>query len=184
MSDEQQVEPITTLIVDDDVSFCSALRSALQRRGINALIAHNYDEAILEARAWRPARAIVDLRMPSRSGLATIEALLAELPELKIVVLTGYGSIETAVAAIKLGAQNYLSKPADADMILAAFEKPATTALPAEDSTRSLREVEEAHMRTVLQQTGGNISETARRLRINRRTLQRRLARLGDDQES
>ncbi len=171
----------TTLIVDDDIPFCVALRNAFKRRGINALIAHNFDDAIAEARAWKPSRAIVDLRMPGRSGLETIEALLAEIPQLKIVVLTGYGSIETAIAAIKLGAQNYLSKPADVASLLAAFEEPTTTQLGPADATKSLREVEEAHMQTVLHQTGGNVSETARRLGINRRTLQRWLARSGRD---
>lgn len=162
---------MSTLIVDDDRNFCNALRDALVRRGVRVLVAYSCQEAIEEAEAWSPDRAVVDLRLPDGSGLEVVKALRSIDPVIQIVVLTGYGNIETAVAAIKLGAKNYLTKPADTADILAAFEdSPAGV-------SRSLRDVEREHMHRVLAETGGNISETARRLGIDRRTLQRRLAR-------
>ena len=162
----------TTLIVDDDRGFCAALRDALGRREIKALVAHSYEDAVIEAKAWKPARAIVDLRLPDRGGLEVVSSLREINPLMRIIVLTGYANIETAVSAIKLGAMNYLTKPADVGDIIAAFEEKREAV-----ATPSLADVQREHMRRVLAETGGNISETARRLGIDRRTLQRRLAR-------
>ena len=172
-------KPSTFLIVDDDRSYCSALASALQRRGHQAFVAHNGEGAIEEAQLWKPSRAIVDLRMPGKSGLETVMALREVLPDLAMVVLTGYGSIATAVEAIKLGALHYLTKPVTTDEIINAFEHPQASLVtpPLKERVQSLEELEWEHLNQVLTDAGGNISEAARRLNMHRRTLQRKLAR-------
>ncbi|MFO0636110.1 MAG: response regulator [Nannocystaceae bacterium] len=168
----------TILLVDDDKVFCGALAGALRRRSFRVVVAHDADEAIAEANAWHPERALVDLRMPGKSGLEVVSALRAISPELRIIVLTGYGSIATAVEAIKLGAVHYLTKPASVDEILAAFERTdAVTEVEAPTAPRPLDEVEWEHLQKVLTDCGGNISEAARRLGMHRRSLQRKLAR-------
>lgn len=167
-----------TLVVDDDRAFCTTLAAALRRRGMPAVVAHGYDEALAEAAAWRPARAVVDLRMPGRSGLELVGALCRLYPELRVVVLTGYGSIATAVEAIKLGATHYLTKPADVSEVLAAFDRSgASVDVEPAETPMSLSAVEWEHLQQVLADTGGNISEAARRLGMHRRTLQRKLAK-------
>ncbi|MCH9683342.1 MAG: response regulator [Deltaproteobacteria bacterium] len=170
--------PHTILLVDDDRTFCAALATALRRRQHTVLLAHNYEDALAEAAAWSPDRAVVDLRMPGRGGLEVVQALRARDPQIRMVVLTGYGSIATAVEAMKAGAIHYLTKPADADEILAAFERtaPNLEAPPASQPPR-LEEVEWEHLQKVLTDAGGNISEAARRLGMHRRSLQRKLAR-------
>jgi len=168
----------TILLVDDDRTFCSALASALRRHGFRVVVAHDDVDARNELEAWQPDRAIVDLRMPGRGGLEVVRELRALLPELRIVVLTGYGSIASAVEAIKLGAIHYLTKPAEVEEILAAFDR--THAVPEVEtpsSPRSLEEVEWEHLQRVLADAGGNISEAARRLGMHRRSLQRKLGR-------
>lgn len=168
----------TILLVDDDRPFCAALAGALRRREFTVVLAHDYADAVSEAKAWRPDRAVVDLRMPGRGGLEVITALKEILPDLAVVVLTGYGSIATAVEAIKAGATHYVSKPADVEEILAAFDRTAPeVALPALEQTKPLEEVEWEHLQRVLTECGGNISEAARRLGMHRRSLQRKLAR-------
>lgn len=172
------------LVVDDDVPFCTVLRSALRRRGIKCLIAHSFEDAIEEADAWKPGRAVVDLRLAEKSGLELIGQLASKHPDMKIVMLTGYGSITTAVSAIKLGAVNYLTKPAEVDDILKAFDTEANPELalaPDENKPLSMRELEHQHMLNVYAETGGNVSKTARILGIDRRTVQRHLARLRED---
>ena len=111
------MDPETILITDDDKAFCAALSGAFRRRGLKVVVAHDYEDAIAEAAAWEPARAVVDLRMPGRGGLEVVADLIQRHPEMKIVVLTGYGSIATAVEAMKLGAVHYLTKPAGAEAI-------------------------------------------------------------------
>lgn len=175
----------TILVVDDDAPFRERLARALQRRGHVVTTAADADEALARARADSPERAIVDLRMPGRSGLELVTALLEIDPGTRVLVLTGYGSIPTAVEAIRRGACNYLQKPADADQILAAFEPTASSeahppaeAAPAPDATAgtpSLARVEWEHLQRVLHDCGGNISEAARRLGMHRRSLQRKL---------
>jgi two-component system, response regulator RegA len=168
----------TILIVDDDRAFCAALSGAMRRRGLKVMVAHDYEDAISEADAWEPQLAVVDLRMPGRNGLEVVATLKERLPALRIVVLTGFGSIATAVEAIKLGAVHYLTKPADADEVLAAFERTeANPELAAPSAPRPLEEVEWEHLQKVLTDCGGNISEAARRLGMHRRSLQRKLAR-------
>lgn len=168
----------TVLIVDDDRSFCAALAAALRRRGFAAAVAYDYNEALAEAEAWEPIKAVIDLRMPGKGGLDLVQALRANFPTIQVVVLTGFGSIATAVEAIKLGAQHYLTKPASVDEILSAFER--TTAdpdVPPPDEPMPLEDREREHIDHALNEAGGNVSEAARRLGIHRRTLQRKLAR-------
>ncbi len=170
---------ITVLVVDDDKAFCQALAGALRRRGLAVVVAHNYDDALAEAEAWSPDRAVVDLRMPGRSGLELVAALRRSDPHMGIVVLTGYGSIASAIEAIKLGATYYLTKPAEADDILAAFTRtaPVMLEMPNPQSAKPLDELEWEHLQAVLTDCRGNISEAARRLGMHRRSLQRKLAR-------
>ncbi|MFN2366266.1 MAG: response regulator transcription factor [Desulfurivibrionaceae bacterium] len=170
----------TILIVDDEEDFRERLGRALTRRGYGIHQAGGYDEAIEVIREHRPDRGIFDLRMPGRSGLELVKAALELNPEMKIVVLTGYGSIATATEAIRLGALNYLAKPADAEEILAAFTKEREMAAapprPGEViETPSLARVEWEHINRVLNDCRGNISAAAKRLNIHRRTLQRKL---------
>jgi two-component system response regulator RegA len=174
----------TILVTDDDRAFCAALSGALRRRGFKVVIAHDYEDALAEADAWSPEKAVVDLRMPGRSGLEVVAELKKKHDAMKIVVLTGYGSIATAVEAIKLGAVHYLTKPAEVEEVLAAFERtePAVE-IPAPGNPRSLEEVEWEHLQKVLTDCAGNISEAARRLGMHRRSLQRKLARGRPDGE-
>lgn len=162
------------LIVDDDKTFCQALSLALKRRGHQVLLAHNVEEGLAEVRAFQPERVVVDLRMPGGSGLELVKEMGQEFPDIVIVVLTGFGSIATAVEAVKLGAVQYLTKPVSADALLAAFEGEAPED---ETSAPSLDVVEWEHLQRVLAECSGNISEAARRLGMHRRTLQRKLAR-------
>ena len=124
-----------------------------------------------------PTHAILDLKMPGGSGLTLIEPILKALPELRIVVLTGYGSIATTVDAIRLGAVNYLSKPADADMVLAAFARgdDAPLAEAPEYTPPTLARTEWEHIHRVLDDCGGNVTKAAQKLGLHRRTLQRKL---------
>jgi two-component system, response regulator RegA len=166
------------LLVDDDEVFSERLARAFRKRGYDVRLASNYDEAIASAREDAPEMAVVDLRMPGPSGLELVRDLLVFEPETRIVMLTGYGSIATTVDAVRLGAVNYLPKPADADDVLAAFARGAATPLaetPIEYQAPSLGRAEWEHIQRVLADCGGNIRETARRLRVHRRTLQRKL---------
>jgi two-component system response regulator RegA len=168
----------TILLVDDEEHFRDRLGRALSKRGYEVLQAGNYDEAIKAIKAHQPNMAVFDLRMPGPSGLELVKSALELNPLMKIVVLTGYGSIATATEAIRLGAINYLPKPADTDEILAAFsiDNPEAAAPPQENiETPSLGRVEWEHINRVLANCGGNISAAAKRLNIHRRTLQRKL---------
>ena len=167
------------LIVDDDETFRRRLARAFEDRGYDAVTAGDYDEAMLHAGAESPEFAVVDLRMPGRGGLELVQALRAIDPATKIVVLTGYGSIATAIDAVRLGATYYLPKPADADDIVAAFARgqapPLDPPEPGYQNAPSLARAEWEHINRVLSDCGGNISEAARRLGIHRRSLQRKL---------
>lgn len=166
------------LIVDDDTVFRERLARALADRGFEVRTAAGYDEAVAAARADSPEYAVVDLRMPGRSGLDLTQELHRIDPATRIVVLTGYGSIATAIDAVRLGAVYYLSKPADADDVLAAFARgdaPPLSPRPSDFATPSLARAEWEHIQRVLSDCGGNISEAARRLGIHRRSLQRKL---------
>ena len=160
------------LLGDDDVTICSVLKRALVRRDLSVAVAHDIDHALAVAERFRPNYAVVDLKLGDDSGLRLIEPLLSLNSGMKIIVLTGYGSISTTVSAIKAGAENYLAKPVDVDMILAAFDYGLST----EDvAPMSLKRLEWEHIQRVLIEHGGNISATARSLGMHRRTLQRKL---------
>jgi two-component system response regulator RegA len=135
---------------------------------------------VVVAQEQRPQRAIVDLRMPGMTGLELIDALVKIDAAMQILVLTGYGSIATAVEAVRLGAIDYLSKPVDTEQILAAFDRDGETAglAAVSETPPSLARVEYEHIQRVLSECGGNISEAARRLGIHRRSLQRKLTKL------
>jgi two-component system response regulator RegA len=175
---ERQDEGATILIVDDDEVFRDQLARVLERRGLEAHTAGDFDEAMAFADDACPNLATVDLRMPGPDGLELVEALAERCPACEIVVLTGYGSIATAIDAVKLGAINYVQKPVDADDLLAAFDRGRQGPMEASERSYdapSLARAEWEHINRVLQDCGGNISEAARRLGIHRRTLQRKL---------
>jgi len=163
----------TILVVDDDEVLRNRLEKSFVRRGWEVFTAEGYEKAIQHASDHHPTRAVLDLKMPGRSGLKVLDGVLAASPKTRCVILTGYGSITNAVEAVKLGAVGYVTKPADADQVLAAFnEGPSPTP---EFPPPSLAEVQWEHIQRVLADSGGNISEAARRLDIPRRTLQRKL---------
>ena len=167
------------LMAEDDAIFASALARALGRRGFQVVTAATAAEA-LECARENPLRyAIVDLKLGADSGLALIPALRARIPRLRILLLTGYASIATAVEAIKRGAHDYLAKPVDADAVVRALlddeNEPAEEGDDAPETPLPLRRLEWEHIQRTLFECDGNISETARRLGMHRRTLQRKL---------
>jgi two-component system response regulator RegA len=162
------------LIVDDDLAFRVRLVRAMCDRGFEVTGVADHRSAIDAARVESPEFALVDLRLPGESGLAVVRDLKALDPSTVIVVLTGYGSIATAVESIKLGAASYLTKPADADQIVAAFDGVQP---PDDGQAPSLARVEWEHIQRILADCGGNISQAARVLAIHRRSLQRKLAK-------
>lgn len=166
------------LLVDDDAALRTVLARALTRRGYAVMTAAQVEEALTLATAQPPEYAVVDLKMPGDSGLVLIEKLMALDPGTRIVMLTGYASIATAVEAIKLGATHYLAKPADADEIVAALDRVEGDAYtPISGSPLSVDRLEWEHIQKVLAEHQGNISATARALKMHRRTLQRKLSK-------
>jgi two-component system response regulator RegA len=166
----------TIMVVDDDGTFRDRLVSAFSARRLGAVGAGSPDDALHVASRFHPDRVVLDLRMPGGSGLDLVSELLKMDPEMEIVVLTGYGSIATALEATRRGAVDYLTKPADADQILAAFEKSAEKSESSAPGTvPSLARVEWEHIQRILVDCGGNISQAARVLGIHRRSLQRKL---------
>jgi len=164
----------TLLIVDDDGAFRERLVRAMRDRGFEAVGFSDHRTALDAAQEDSPELALVDLRLPGESGIAVVRDLKQLDPSTVVVVLTGYGSIATAVESIKLGAASYLTKPADADQIVAAFDG----VQPAEDAkVPSLARVEWEHIQRILADCGGNISQAARVLGIHRRSLQRKLTK-------
>lgn len=172
-----QNELASLLLVDDDQTFCQVLRRALEKRGYSVTVAHSVEQALPLAAANPPEYAVVDLKMGGASGLVLIQSLHELDSATRIVVLTGYASIATAVEAIKLGATQYLAKPANADEIVAAFGHSATAAAPLNAQPASISRLEWEHIQRVLQENHGNISATARALNMHRRTLQRKLTK-------
>jgi two-component system response regulator RegA len=174
----------TMLVVDDNDVLRRQLARSLERRGYQVRMAADYDQAVALARDDSPEMAVVDLRMPGRSGLELLQELRRIDESTKVVILTGFGSIATAVDAMRLGAANYVPKPANADEILAAFaraEQPVLDGQATEYQAPSLARREWEHLHRVLAECGGNISETARRLGIHRRSLQRKLQKNAPD---
>jgi two-component system response regulator RegA len=164
----------TLLIVDDDAPFRERLVRAMRARGFDARGAADYQAAVESARADSPELALVDLRLGHQSGVDLVRELKEADPSTVVVVLTGFGSIATAVESVKAGAATYLTKPADADQIVAAFDGVQP---PEPVDTPSLARVEWEHIQRVLQDCGNNVSQAARTLGIHRRSLQRKLTR-------
>jgi two-component system response regulator RegA len=164
------------LIVDDDRDFCAVLSRAMGKRGFDVVTARKIDAAMELARSRVPDFAIIDLRIGEESGLDLVRGLAALEAGTRMVVLTGYASIATAVEAIKLGAIHYLTKPTEVDDIVAAFARVEgdTDITPAE-TPMSVKRLEWEHLQKVLREHGGNISATARALNMHRRSLQRKL---------
>jgi two-component system response regulator RegA len=166
------------LIVDDDAPFRQRLARAMEARGFIVTAAETAEEAMAHARKSPPAFAVVDLRLgTSGNGLDIVEALHQARPDARVIMLTGYGNIATAVAAVKHGAVDYLSKPADADDVANALlaRRDAKPAPP--ENPMSADRVRWEHIQRVYELCGQNVSETARRLNMHRRTLQRILAK-------
>ncbi|MGH8493910.1 MAG: response regulator transcription factor [Moraxellaceae bacterium] len=169
------------LVIDDDEVFRNTLQRAFTRRGLQVVLAADSAAAVLMLREQAPDACVLDMKIGSESGLHLLPELLKLQPGLKVVVLTGYASIATAVEAVRQGALNYLAKPADADEILAAFELRTAQQVAVAPETvletppMSVDRLEWEHIQKVLAENEGNISETARALGMHRRTLQRKL---------
>ena len=167
------------LLVDDDETFLAVLSRAMEKRGFSVQCANCVENALFHAQENPPEYAVIDLKMPGDSGLVLIKKLKEVDEATRIVVLTGYASIATAVEAVKLGATHYLAKPAKADDILAALHRGGEGDASASVNTNpmSVDRLEWEHIQSVLAEHDGNISATARSLNMHRRTLQRKLAK-------
>lgn len=170
------------LVVDDDPAFAGALARSLARRGAVAETAADTAAALRAVESFMPTHVVLDLKLGGENGLDTLRALLAARPELRVLLLTGYASLATAVEAVKLGACNYLAKPVDAQAVIAAFGdtmRVGAVAAPAAAQSRgpSLKRLEWEHIQRVLAECDGNVSAAARRLGLHRRTLQRKLGK-------
>ncbi|MDI3337491.1 ActR/PrrA/RegA family redox response regulator transcription factor [Defluviimonas aestuarii] len=167
----------TLLLVDDDAPFVNRLARAMEKRGFLPETAESVAEGRAKAEARPPAFAVVDLRLGDGNGLDVVETLRERRPDCRVVVLTGYGAIATAVAAVKIGAVDYLSKPADADDVMNALLSRDDMLPPPPENPMSADRVRWEHIQRVYELCDRNISETARRLSMHRRTLQRILAK-------
>jgi two-component system response regulator RegA len=173
-----QSEQPGLLLVDDDEVFCEVLSRALTKRDFKVEIAHDQAQVGEILNTFRPDFAIVDLRIGADSGLAVVRELAEFEPDMRIVVLTGYASISTAVESIKLGAMHYLTKPAEVDEILLAFQREqGDSKLGIDNRPMSPRRLEWEHLQKVLKDHDGNISAAARAMGMHRRTLQRKLGK-------
>lgn len=161
------------LVLDDDEPFRNRLVRAMEKRGFTVTGAGSVAEGLEAVKADPPAFAVLDMRLTDGSGLDVVSALRDANPDARIIMLTGYGNIATAVAAVKAGAVDYLPKPADADAVAAALLDHAEALPPPPDNPMSADRVRWEHIQRVFEQCGRNVSETARRLRMHRRTLQR-----------
>jgi two-component system response regulator RegA len=167
----------TLLIVDDDKPFLTRLARAMESRGFIVETAESVEEAVRKARAGAPAYAVIDMRLGDGNGLDVVEAIREKREDTRAIILTGYGNIATAVTAVKLGAIDYLSKPADADDIYAALTRSANERAAPPENPMSADRVRWEHIQRVYEMCDRNVSETARRLNMHRRTLQRILAK-------
>jgi len=175
-----QPRPITgarLLIVDDDSAFGQRLARAMEKRGFQTEVAESAQEAILLAERSPPDYAVVDMRLGDGNGLEVVERLYRRKPDARAVILTGYGNIATAVTAVKLGAVDYLAKPADADDVFAALTRDGVEQPEPPKNPMSADRVRWEHIQRVYEMCDRNVSETARRLNMHRRTLQRILAK-------
>jgi len=167
----------TLLILDDDAPFRTRLSRALEQRGFEVAAVGSVAEANEVAAKAPPAYAVLDLRLEDGSGLTVVETLRKHRPDSRIVILTGYGAIATAVAAVKAGALDYLAKPADPEDIVKALLAPPDEKPEPPDNPMSADRIRWEHIQRVYELCGHNVSETARRLNMHRRTLQRILAK-------
>ncbi len=165
------------LIVDDDRPFRERLAKAMERRGFLVTAVESVAEGMAVAKLEAPDYAVLDLRLEDGSGLDIVPIIREAVPESRIVILTGYGNIATAVAAVKAGAVDYLAKPADADQVAAALLAQGSDLPPPPENPMSADRVRWEHIQRVYEQCDRNVSETARRLKMHRRTLQRILAK-------
>ncbi len=175
---ENTDEKPSLLLVDDDEDFLNALAPAMRKRGFLVSLANSAESAFALAKNEPPEFAVVDLKMSGNSGLVLVRQLASLNAGTRIVVLTGFASVATAVEAIKLGATHYLAKPVDADEIVAAFERQSGDAeVELSSNPLSIDRLEWDHIQRVLAEHDGNISATARSLNMHRRTLQRKLGK-------
>ncbi|WP_439572778.1 ActR/PrrA/RegA family redox response regulator transcription factor [Phreatobacter sp.] len=165
------------LVVDDDRPFLQRLCRAMEARGFDVTAAESVAEGLAAVSAHAPAFAVVDMRLADGNGLDVISALKSARPEARGVILTGYGNIATAVTAVKLGAVDYLAKPADADEVFSALLATPGKTVDLPENPMSADRVRWEHIQRVYELCGRNVSETARRLGMHRRTLQRILAK-------
>ena len=170
-------EDRSLLIVDDDKPFLTRLARAMESRGFTVETAESVEEAVARARATPPAFAVVDMRLADGNGLDVVATIREKRKDARTVILTGYGNIATAVTAVKLGAVDYLAKPADADDIYAALTRQAGEKVAPPENPMSADRVRWEHIQRVYEMCDRNVSETARRLNMHRRTLQRILAK-------
>ncbi len=168
---------LSLLIVDDERNLRQQLAKAMERRGFHVTTAESVREGRAIAAADPPAYAVVDLRLDDGNGLDVVQALRRARPGVRVIMLTGYGNIATAVAAVKAGAVDYLPKPADADAVMAALLSDGAPLPPPPERPMSADRIRWEHIQRVYEQYGRNVSETARRLNMHRRTLQRILAK-------
>jgi two-component system response regulator RegA len=167
----------TLLIVEDDKSFLQRLARAMEARGFQVVTAETVGEGLQHVEAAPPAFAVVDMRLGAGNGLDVIIALKHRRPDARAIILTGYGNIATAVNAVKIGAVDYLSKPADADDVVAALLALEGRKAEPPEHPMSADRVRWEHIQRIYELCGRNVSETARRLNMHRRTLQRILAK-------
>ena len=167
----------SVLIVEDDRSFLQRLAKALEQRGFTVSTAESVAEGLLMVQQVAPAFAVVDMRLGDGNGLDVISALKRRRPEARGIILTGYGNIATAVNAVKLGAVDYLAKPVDADDVVAALLAQDHMTIGPPENPMSADRVRWEHIQRIYELCGRNVSETARRLNMHRRTLQRILAK-------
>lgn len=177
MTDASMPEDKSLLIVDDDRAFLQRLARAMEARGFVVSTAESIAEGLRLAESVRPAFAVVDMRLGDGNGLDVITRLSEIRPDARAVILTGYGNIATAVTAVKQGAIDYLAKPADADDVYAALTASVTDGARPPDNPMSADRVRWEHIQRIYELCGRNVSETARRLNMHRRTLQRILAK-------
>jgi two-component system, response regulator RegA len=174
---DAQSEPRTLLIVDDDKPFLQRLARAMESRGYAVETAESVADGLARVESAAPAFAVVDMRLGDGNGLDVVEALRRRRPDSRAVILTGYGNIATAVSAVKVGAVDYLAKPADADEVHTALTREATDRPVPPENPMSADRVRWEHIQRVYELCERNVSETARRLNMHRRTLQRILAK-------
>ncbi len=184
MTDEKAFDPSdvlgedrSLLLVEDDRPFLTRLARAMESRGFKVDTADSVEEALAKVKAAAPAYAVVDMRLGDGNGLDVVAAIREKREDARTVILTGYGNIATAVTAVKLGAVDYLSKPADADDVFAALTRTTNDKVAPPENPMSADRVRWEHIQRVYEMCDRNVSETARRLNLHRRTLQRILAK-------